>query len=48
MNCNVQKVAGTQAYERHQEQWNQHIQHHQRQTFAKARRVLQRQNEHLP
>ena len=47
-NCNVQKVAGTQACERHQEQWNRHVQHHSRQTFAGARRVFQRQNEHLP
>ena len=32
-NCDVQKVAGTQACERHQQQWNRHVQCHQRQTF---------------
>ena len=39
-NCNVQKIAGTQACEIHQEQWNKHVQHHQWQTFAGARRML--------
>ena len=46
-NCNVQKIAGTQACEIHQEQWNKHVQHHQRQTFSGARRMLQRPNESL-
>ena len=46
-NCNVQKVAGTQACERHQEQWNKYI-HHCQHTFTGARRILQRANEQLP
>jgi hypothetical protein len=47
-NCNVEKIAGTQACEGHQEQWNKHVQHHKRNKFAGARRMLQRQNETLP
>jgi len=47
-NCNVQKVAGTQACQRHQEQWNNYVYHHHRQKFGGARRMLQRQNEQLP
>jgi hypothetical protein len=47
-NCNVEKIAGTQACEIHQEQWNKHVHHHQRQTFSGARRMLQRPNESLP
>ena len=39
---------GTQACERHQEQWKTHVHHHNRHTFAGARRMLQRPNEHLP
>ena len=27
-NCDVQKIAGTQASEEHQGQWNKHVQHH--------------------
>ena len=47
-NCNIQKVAGTQACERHQAIWNRHVQHHNRHTFARTRRMLQRPNEQLP
>jgi hypothetical protein len=42
------KVVGTQACERHQEQWNRHLQHHGQHIFSGARRMLQRLNEHLP
>ena len=47
-NCNVQKIAGTQACEEHQGQWNKHVQRHKQQTQAGARRMLQRQNQSLP
>ena len=46
--CDVQKIAGTQACEGHQEQWKKHVHQHQRQKVAGARRMLQRQNESLP
>ena len=46
-NCNVQKIAGTQACQEHQEQWNKHVQLHQQHTQAGVR-MLQRQNESLP
>ena len=47
-NCDVQKIAGTQACEEHQEQWNKYVQHHQRQKFSGVKRMLQRPNESLP
>jgi hypothetical protein len=41
--CNDNKVAGTQACERHEAQWNTHIRTHNRQTFSGAKRMLQTQ-----
>ena len=47
-NCDVQKIAGTQACEEHQEQWNKHAHYRRQEAQAGVRRMLQRQNEPLP
>jgi len=48
LNCNNQKIAGTKACARHQREWNKYIQAHNQHSFHGARRMLQRQGEHLP
>ena len=47
-NCNNQKIAGTQACQGHQAQWNKHLHHHNQHTFSEAKRRLQRPNEQVP
>jgi CxC6 like cysteine cluster associated with KDZ transposases len=39
-NCNVQKIAGTQACEEHQEKWNRHVQCHQQQNVINSKHRL--------
>jgi len=47
-NCNNRKISGTQACERHQREWDKHVQNHSCHSFQGARRMLQRPGEQLP
>lgn len=46
--CNNQKIQGTQACERHQQQWTQYSSQHSRHTLAGVRRILHHPGELMP